>query len=165
VCCSDDDCLKEVGDRHEAGIADYSAVRVLVLLDNVRIVKPFLVVRNLGGGLAGIARVRVMKFWTHPDGAPLPTGHDFSDWGDDDDTSSPERATPERFDPMGRSASDRTRTLVSRAQVLVGPLLSVSVRVGCLVSSCTRLSLSGLLLPALYLRLAVLSPLLVFPRL
>jgi len=47
---------------YSADIADYFAVHMLVLLDNERIVKPFIVVRNLGGGLAGIAKVRVVHF-------------------------------------------------------------------------------------------------------
>ena len=51
-----------------ADIADFSVVRVLVLLDDEREVKPSLVVRNLGGSLAGIAKVRVVRFWAHPDG-------------------------------------------------------------------------------------------------
>lgn len=67
VCAVDKECLKKVGDRppdHDYGadIADYSAVRVLVLLDNTRVVKPLLVLRNLGGGLGAIAKVRVVKF-------------------------------------------------------------------------------------------------------
>jgi len=78
VCCVDKECLETVGDHppdHDYGadIADYSAVCVLLLLDNERIVKPSMVVRNLDGGLAGIAKVCVVKFWAHPDGAPLPT--------------------------------------------------------------------------------------------
>lgn len=122
-------------------------------------------VRNLGGCLAGIARVRAVSFWTHPDGAPLPTEHDFSDWGDDDDTPLPGRATPERFDPLGRSAPGVGAAQVSRALVLVERHPSVLVRVGCLVSSCTRLSLSGLMLLVLCPRSGTLSPLLVGHRL
>ena len=45
-----------------ADIADYSVVRVLVLLDDEREVKPSLVVRNLGGSLARITKVRVVRF-------------------------------------------------------------------------------------------------------
>jgi len=92
-----------------ADIADYSAVRVLILLDNERIIRPSLVVRNLDGGLAGIARVRVVKFWAHPDGAPLPNDNDFSDWGDDDghDESSPRRAPPGRFDSQRQTTLPR----------------------------------------------------------
>jgi len=97
-----------VGDRppdtyYSADIADYFAVRVLVLLDNERIVKPFIVVQNLGGGLAGIAKVRVVCFWMHPDESPLVTEHGFSDCGDDDVTppSSPERVHSCRFGPGG----------------------------------------------------------------
>ncbi|KAG2606605.1 hypothetical protein PVAP13_4NG061865 [Panicum virgatum] len=121
VCCVDKECLETVGDHppdcyYGADIADYSAVRVLVLLDNERIVKPFLVVRNLDGGLAGIARVRVVKFWAHPDGAPLPNEHDFSDWGDDDgDAAMPGRATAERFDPLGRTFAQCGRSGPTRA--------------------------------------------------
>ena len=78
MCCVDKECLETVGDHppdHDYGadIADYSVVRVLLLLDNERIVKMSMVVRNLDGGLAGIAKVCVVKFWAHPDGAPLPT--------------------------------------------------------------------------------------------
>jgi hypothetical protein len=77
-------CVKKVGDRPPgsdcgADIADYSAVRVLVLLDDDHLVKPFLVVRNLGGGLAGIAKVHIVRFWSHPDGAPLPNEDGFFD--------------------------------------------------------------------------------------
>jgi hypothetical protein len=111
VCFIDTDCIKKVGDHppdHDYGadIADYSTVRVLVLLDNERCVKPSLVVRNLGGGLAGIARVRIVKVWVHPDGAPLPTDNDFSDWGDKDDheiAPPPAHASPRSFDPLGQS--------------------------------------------------------------
>ena len=101
---------QHVGD-YGADIADYSAVRMLVLLDNELIVKPSLVIRNLGGGLASIAKVRVVKFWAHPVGAPLRTDHDFSDWGDADDidgdhnTPPPRRATTCCFDPLGQSSS------------------------------------------------------------
>jgi hypothetical protein len=89
VCSIDKECLKKVGDRptdydYGADIADYSVVRVLVLLDNTKVIKPFLVLRNLGGSLAAIANVRVVKFWDHPAGAPIPTDRDFSDRGDDD---------------------------------------------------------------------------------
>jgi len=77
---------------------------VLVLIDNERCIKPPLVVRNLGGGLAGITKVRVVKVWTHPDGAPLPSDNDFSDWGDEDghDTNLPPRTTPGSFNPLGQ---------------------------------------------------------------
>jgi len=77
---------------------------VLVLLDNTRVVKPLLVLRNLGGGLGAIAKVRVAKFWDHPDGAPLPTDRDFSDWGDDDAAGNTPLPPHERFDPLGRAA-------------------------------------------------------------
>ena len=101
---------------YSADIADYSVVRVLVLLDNERVVKPFLVVRNLDGGLAGIARVRVVKFWVHPVGTPLPNEHDFSDWDDDDgDAATPGRATAERFDPLGRTFAQLGRSGPTRA--------------------------------------------------
>jgi len=127
VCAVNKECLKKVGDRppdHDYGadIANYSAVRVLVLLDNTRVVKPLLVLRNLGGGLGAIAKVRVAKFWDHPDGAPLPTDRDFSDWGDDDaagNTSPPPR---ERFDSLGRVAStSRGRSGLRHAGNAGGP--------------------------------------------
>ena len=60
----DPDCIRNVDGANSdsvADIADYSAVRVLVLLDNEREVLPHLVVRNLGGDLAGIACVQVVR--------------------------------------------------------------------------------------------------------
>jgi len=86
VCSIDKECLKVVDESQPsadsgADIADYSAVRVLVLLGNVSTVKPSLVVRNLAGALAGIARVRVVRCWAHPEGAPLSQDSEFSDWG------------------------------------------------------------------------------------
>ena len=47
----DPDCIRNVDGANSdsvADIADYSAVRVLVLLDDEREVLPHLVVRNLG---------------------------------------------------------------------------------------------------------------------
>jgi len=112
VCAVDKDCVKKVGDHppdHDYGadIADYSAVRVLVLIDNERRIKLSLVVRNLAGGLAGIANARVVKIWDHPEGAPLPSDNDFSDWGDEDDhdTGPLPRASPGSFDPLGQHFS------------------------------------------------------------
>ena len=68
-----------------ADIADCSAVRVLALLDNEHNVNPSLVVHTLCGSLARIAKIHIVRVWAHPDGAPLPVGDDFSDWGDDDE--------------------------------------------------------------------------------
>ena len=106
VCAVDKECLKKVGDRppdHDYGadIADYSAVRVLVLIDNTRVVKPLLVPRNLGGSLGLIAKVCVVKFWDHPNRAPLPTDRDFSDLGDDDAAGNTPPPPHARFDPLG----------------------------------------------------------------
>jgi len=72
---------------------------VLVLLDNVSTVKPSLVARNLAGALADIARVRVVRYWAHPEGAPLPQDSEFSDWGDTDGGNDNSSAGPSGFGP------------------------------------------------------------------
>ena len=143
-----------------ADIADFSAVRVLVLLDNERVVKPSLVVRRLCGSLSGIAKVRVVRVWTHPDGAPLPVDDEFSDWGDDDDGDHspnddgsgwsffPSGATPPgppgppRFFSTKRSGgrAPPRPELVGLCRALVGHRRRPAVP---WVRLCTRLFLSG----------------------
>jgi len=156
--------MKKVGDHppdHDYGadIADYSAVRVLVLIDNERCIKPPLVVRNLGGGLAGITKVRVVKVWTHPDGAPLPFDNDFSDWGDEDghDTDQPPRTTPGSFDPLGQHLFSPVGVMLTvappRARRHHGTLDPAALS----GLYCSRLSLCGALLLAPCLCLLMLS--------
>ena len=122
MCSVDKKCLKQVGGGptdHDYGadIADYSVVRVLVLLDDTKVIKPFLVLRNLGGSLAAIANVRVVKFWDHPAGAPIPTDRDFSDRGDDDAAGNtpPSPASTCALRPAGAGGVDFTRSLRASA--------------------------------------------------
>ena len=138
-----------MGDRpldtyYSVDIADYFAVHVLVLLDNERIVKPFIVVRNLGGGLAGIAKVRVVCFWMHPDESPLATEHGFSDCGDDDvmPPSSPERVHSCRFGPGGGTTFVPNGCHGPPRSGGNGLPLELSARAACLVGSYTHLCLS-----------------------
>jgi len=82
-----------------ADVADFSAVRVHVLLDDECEVLPHMVVRNVGGGLAGIACVRVVRCWSHPSNESLLTTHDFSDDGASGGSSNPRPATAEWSSP------------------------------------------------------------------
>nr|CAB3483870.1 unnamed protein product [Digitaria exilis] len=68
VCCIHDACLCCIHD-----------VRVLVLVDEQKKIKPELLVRNPCGEVAGIASLRVVGDWPHQAGAPAPDHHDFSD--------------------------------------------------------------------------------------
>jgi hypothetical protein len=62
VCCVAKSSLGEVRDIHGyVGIADYSVVRVLVLVKDRRKVKSKLVVNNPVSGVDGIADVRVVE--------------------------------------------------------------------------------------------------------
>ena len=60
VCCVARSTLREVLDHRGSGIADYSVVRVLVLITDLRKVKPKLLVCNPNGKIAVIADVRVV---------------------------------------------------------------------------------------------------------
>ncbi|KAG2534313.1 hypothetical protein PVAP13_9NG281673 [Panicum virgatum] len=72
VCYIDQSCLVVVDELLGGGIANYSAVRVVVLVDADRPVLQYMIVRNHNGGLAGIATLRVVNCWEHPPGAPPP---------------------------------------------------------------------------------------------
>jgi len=112
------------------------------------------VVWNLGGGLAGIAKVRVVRFWSHPDGAPLPNEDGFSGWGDDDVAPSPEQARPAHFDPLGNlSAGLQGGGGPPRSGATGAPpgLLAIAMHLG---RSSTLRCRSGLSLLALSLRSA-----------
>lgn len=113
VCCVAASSLRQVDDRRDAGIEDYSVVRVLVLV-NISKVKGKLLVRNPSGEVAGIADVRIVGQWPHAPGAPAPSGHVFSDGssgdssgGDDGagDQDSPDINLPRA--PMGSTPAPR----------------------------------------------------------
>ncbi|CAN6381614.1 unnamed protein product [Urochloa humidicola] len=110
VCCVAKSCLREVdGQRRDFGVADYSVVRVLVLVDEHKVIKTGLPVRNPRGEIAGIARVRVVGEWAHPPGSPPPDSHTFSD----DSGDGPPRAdfTTPRRGRLGMFQSPWSRTL------------------------------------------------------
>lgn len=75
VCCVDPDCLRDT---------DFSTVRILLLMHDVDDVLDRLLLRNFDTGLAAVVRLRVVDFWTHPEGAPPPTTHVFHGPGNDD---------------------------------------------------------------------------------
>ncbi|CAL4919663.1 unnamed protein product [Urochloa decumbens] len=81
VCCIDPTCLLLADDRYPDDIADFSAVRVLLLMDDERRVPPELVIRNEEYGLGGIAKLRVVSHWAHTPGTPPPRRHIFSEDG------------------------------------------------------------------------------------
>ncbi|CAN6170702.1 unnamed protein product [Urochloa humidicola] len=81
VCCIDPACLLVVDDRYPDDIADFSSVRLLLLVDHESLVPFELVVRNEEGGLAGIAQIRVVSHWAHTPGTPPPRHHVFTNDG------------------------------------------------------------------------------------
>lgn len=68
TCCVARSSLRLVDEDDGVGIADYSIVRVLVLVNDSAKIKPKLVVRNPRGEIAGVANVRVVGEWPHPPG-------------------------------------------------------------------------------------------------
>jgi hypothetical protein len=76
--------LREVDDHIGYVVADYSVVRVLVLLNANRRVTSKLLVRNPDGVVSAIANIRLVDQWPYILGAPLPDDHDFSEDLDDD---------------------------------------------------------------------------------
>lgn len=137
VCCVDPDYLRG---------NDFSTVRVLLLVDNLEEIPERLVLRNLGTGLAAVARLRVVDFWIHPEGASLPAAHVISSPGDDDtdDTEDTHSAPGSRWTASHSSGSHfhsggssaATRRLFSGSSIgggrqhpssCLGPLLYPSV--------------------------------------
>nr|CAB3480143.1 unnamed protein product [Digitaria exilis] len=155
VCCMDPSCLREVDEERDRGIADYSVVRVLVLLDAGRRITPGLLVRNPQWFPAGIAQLRILGEWDHPRGAPPPTEHDFSS---DGGATPPNPDTPpssRRGLWMGSTAGGRAMPPTSTTggagaplQRVVGALLYPSVPLWSFVSGAVcamarAMSLSG----------------------
>ncbi|CAL4979102.1 unnamed protein product [Urochloa decumbens] len=81
VCCVDPACLLLADNSYPDDIADFSAVRLLLLVDHESDVPFELVIRNEEGGLAGITQLRVVSHWPHALGTPPPRHHVFSDDG------------------------------------------------------------------------------------
>jgi hypothetical protein len=117
VCCVDKKCLRRVTDLHgDDGIADFSAVRVLVLLDIEAVVTSLLLVRNPKGEVSGFAKLRLVDWWDHPADAPTPNDYDFpgdlrdddgdDDEGDDDDNDDDSRVG--RYSPSWSGPLTRT---------------------------------------------------------
>jgi hypothetical protein len=114
VCCVDKHCLRRVTDVHgDDGIADFSAVRVLVLLDEDAVITSLLLVRNPRGEVSGFAKLRLVDWWEHPADAPPPNDHDFpgdlrdddSDSDGDGDSSRTSRYSPGWSDPGCRACT------------------------------------------------------------
>ncbi|CAN6334113.1 unnamed protein product [Urochloa humidicola] len=99
VCSVAKSCLHEVdvSCRHH-GVADYSVVRVLVLIDERMRIMKGLVVCNPNGEISGITNVRVVGEWPHQPSAPPPENHTFSD-GSSGDSPPPDSTTPRRGRP------------------------------------------------------------------
>ncbi|CAN6211719.1 unnamed protein product [Urochloa humidicola] len=95
VCSIARSSLREVEHCRHHGVADYSVVRVLVLMDENRRITPFLLVRNPNYEVSSIVNIRVVGEWAHPPGTPPPVEHDFADDADDG-TPPPDRFTPQR---------------------------------------------------------------------
>lgn len=100
VCCIDRVCL--AGDR--------SSVRVLLLVDEDKVIPGRLLVRNKDrSGLAGIARLRVLGAWPHDAGAPPPVHHDFAASGRRGAPGPDFGSSPDSFDtPPPRGSSFRS---------------------------------------------------------
>lgn len=94
VCCIARSTLRTVDNRRDSGIADYSVLRVLVLVSNMSKVKPKLVVRNPRGEVAGIASIRIVGHWPHAPGAQPPDTHVFSDESSDDSSGGADGQSP-----------------------------------------------------------------------
>ncbi|CAN6338953.1 unnamed protein product [Urochloa humidicola] len=109
VCSIAKSMLREVANRRNYSIADYSVVWVLVLVDENRWITTSLLVRNPNGEISGIAKLRVVGDWPHPLGSPVPDDHQFAD-DDNDGPPQAERSTP-RHDSSGlfRSPTFRPR--------------------------------------------------------
>jgi hypothetical protein len=112
VCCVDKNCPRRVTDLHgDDDIADFSAVRVLVLV--IEAVVTSLLVCNPRGEVSGFAKLRLVDWWDHPADAPIPNDYDFpgdlrDDDGDDDeghdddfDDDSRRAVLPELVRPAG----------------------------------------------------------------
>ncbi|CAD6266353.1 unnamed protein product [Miscanthus lutarioriparius] len=95
VCCVDPDYLRG---------NDFSTVRVLLLVDNLEEIPERLILRNFGTRLAAVARLRVVDFWVHPEGASLPAAYVISGLGDDgtDDTEDTHSAPGSRAPRLPR---------------------------------------------------------------
>jgi hypothetical protein len=76
--------LREVDDHVGYGVADYSVVRVLVILNANRRVTSKLLVCNPDYVVSAIANIRLVDQWPYIPSAPLPDDHDFSEDHDDD---------------------------------------------------------------------------------
>ncbi|CAN6283000.1 unnamed protein product [Urochloa humidicola] len=125
VCSIASSCLREVEVQgRPQGVADYSVVRVLVLVDENQRITRGLLVRNPNGEISGIAKVRMVGDWAHPLGSPPPDDHQFSDSMDDDapraDASTPRAARTGSFQPPS-SGSSRPRSRFRREAAGPGP--------------------------------------------
>ncbi|CAO2046977.1 unnamed protein product [Urochloa humidicola] len=111
VCCIDPACLLVADDLYPDDIADFSAVRVLLLVDDERDVPTELVVRNEAGGLAGIAKLRVVCHWAHTPGTPPPRRYVFTD--DSGNEGPPRDLDAFRSAPLGSSRAGGTSSVRS----------------------------------------------------
>lgn len=73
VCCINPSCLTG---------ADYSSVRLVLMLDDAVEVPETLLVRGFIDGLAAMARLRIIRAWARPASEPAPEHHVFAPGAD-----------------------------------------------------------------------------------